>query len=88
MTESLLWTKNFVKINFQISQNDTVWSNIAFPFSNDMYKWQIMNFRPKCAILADLEINLPQNLSFNAALHTLIELYMISWFYQISLVHV
>ena len=56
MTESLLWTIIFVQINFQISQNDTVWSDIDFPLFNDMCKWQIMNFRPNCAILADLEI--------------------------------
>jgi len=32
------------------------------------------NVRTNCVILADLETNPPQNLSFNAALHTLIEL--------------
>ena len=61
MTETLLWTKIFVQINFQISQNKTVWSDIAFRLSNNMCKWQIMNFRPNCAILADLEIYLDKN---------------------------
>ena len=61
MTETLLWTKIFVQINFQISQNDTVWSDIDFPLFNDMCKWQIMNFRPNFAILVDLEIYLDKN---------------------------
>ena len=47
---------------------------LLFPAQMTCIDNKTRDMRPNCVILADLEINLPQNLSFNAALHTLIEL--------------
>ena len=57
MTESLLWTKNFVQINFQISQNGSVWFEIHNLSFIHVIGKRKSNVGPNCVILADLEIN-------------------------------